>query len=631
MSLHRIRGATCAALTLFAAACADELPTDATAAASAEGTTPGAATMSLEHVPIHPDAEGVDVNNYGVVVGQYGESWALVWSPTAGVDTLPDLDPVYFNPAVATGINDLGRIVGYLTNTQQVKVPVMWSSARATPVSLGGLVAGQHAYAYDINRAGMIAGSAETAPGVRRAVVWTPEGTILNIDPAASWSTAVAVNDSGKVAGSRRVAGRSRAFVWTQAGGIVMPAIGGDSSVAADINTRGDIAGTWWQYGRKRAFVWSPRTGLNDLGAFDLSSAGASGINDAGTVVGEYADFYGARYAYAWNPRMGVRRLPPGLGPHGLVTARAINRQGHIAGGRTGGDGVFYMTRFTITEVNTAPSVTLAANRLAVLEGDSITFRATKYDAENDHVSYTFTYGDGTSTTHPPFWSDIFETRTWNDQGTYPVRVIVQDPSGLRDTATVTVTVANRAPTASLVLPGNTYEGRTFPLAISALVDGAADKRAGIQTSWDCGSGFSAFAVATRFVCPAVADDDTLNVGVRLRDKDGAMTEYRAVLIIYNAQPVVTAAAVTSTSITAGGSFTARGSFNDGGVQDGPWLVRYFWGDGTSSSTTVTTRGTLPAMSHVYRAAGSYPVTVYVTDKDGRNGKSTPLTVTVAP
>lgn len=628
MSLHRARAAAVAALVLFATACADDIPTEATA--SAQDAGPSAATVSTTHETIYRNGSGMDVNNYGVVVGYtHEDGWyrALLWSPTAGLDTLPAFTPGDHNRAIASAINDRGQIVGSALS-ENIYVPVLWSSSRSTPVKLASLVAGRHSSAEDINRDGMIVGVSDIQPGVQRAVVWTPNGTLLDIDAGGQMSSAVAVNDSGKVVGARKVSGRMRAYVWTQAGGFTMLPIGGDSSFAADINTRGDVAGTFWVGQQRRAFVWSPRTGLNDLGTFDQMWGAAHAINDAGTVVGEYVDHYGNHVGIVWNPRIGKRTLT-GDGDWGRASALAINRQGHIAGQRTGSDGWPYLTRWTMTEVNTAPSVTLTASRLTAPEGDSIAFDTRFVDAENDRVSFTWTWGDGTSTTHPPFWSSILQNRTWNDQGTFPVRVIVSDPSGARDTANVTVTITNRAPTATFVVPAYTYEGRTYPLVISNLVEGAADKRAGVQAQWDCGFGFSAWSVSTRFTCPAVADDDTVTVAVRLRDKDGAQTEYTRQLVIYNAQPVVTVAAVTSTTVAAGTNFAARGSFSDAGAQDGPWLVRYYWGDGSYSSTTVNTRGTLPAMSHAYRAAGSYPVTVYVTDKDGRNGKSAALTVTV--
>ncbi|HST57699.1 MAG TPA: PKD domain-containing protein, partial [Longimicrobium sp.] len=126
-------------------------------------------------------------------------------------------------------------------------------------------------------------------------------------------------------------------------------------------------------------------------------------------------------------------------------------------------------------------------------------------------------------------------------------------------------------------------------------------------------------------------DDDSVQIAVRLRDNDGTVTEYRRPFVIHDAQPVAQTAAVTTTSIRAGGSFTARGTFSDPGTADAPWLVRYFWGDGTYTSSSVTTQGSVPQQSHVYRTAGTYTVSMWITDKDGRTGRGTPVTVTVAP
>jgi probable HAF family extracellular repeat protein len=625
MSLHRIRGATCAVLALFAAACADELPTDA--AAVPGGPSESTLVADLDSLSIH--SEAIDINGAGVVVGQsWTDGWpvAAIWSATGVMTTLRGLGEGRHDWPNA--IDERGRVVGWSLDSAQVFRAVLWTSPSAPPVRLPDF--GSTSYANGINRSGMIVGAAVTPDYRLHAVVWTPDRVLHDIDPNGVESRALAVNDSGKVVGTTWREGKRRAFLWTQATGMQLLPVGGDSSAALAINTRGEVVGSFTEWSKPRAFIWSPRTGLTDLGTTSVPGYGhmskARDINDAGLVVGEFGWWSNAGAA-AWTVRSGPRPLEaPNIG-----VATAINRHGVAVGNRRGTDYYTYAARWTVTEVNTRPSLAFPAPAVTVYEGDTLTLNLTATDAERDALSYNWNFGDGTSVSVPATTAAPAMRRMWNDDGTYTLRVIAIDPSATRDTATLAVTVLNRPPTANFVSPAYSYEGKTYVLSLSALKDGPADLRAGIQVSFDCGAGYGAWAVATRVTCPAKVDDDSLEIGVRLRDNDGAMTESRREFIIYNAQPVVTAAAVTSPSIAPGGSFTARGSFNDAGVQDGPWLVRYFWGDGTYSSTTVTARGTLAAMSHTYSAAGTYAVTVYVTDKDGRNGKSAPLTVTVAP
>jgi hypothetical protein len=76
-----------------------------------------------------------------------------------------------------------------------------------------------------------------------------------------------------------------------------------------------------------------------------------------------------------------------------------------------------------------------------------------------------------------------------------------------------------------------------------------------------------------------------------------------------------TAAAGVSTSFDLG-------SFNDPGGDDGPWGIEVRWIDGGSfeSLGTSDTAGPLGTASHTYASAGSYTVTVRVTDKGSASG-----------
>ncbi|HYW12401.1 MAG TPA: PKD domain-containing protein, partial [Longimicrobium sp.] len=598
--------------------------TDATAV---PGGGPSESTLVADPDSLSIHSEAFDINGAGMIVGQ---SWtegypvATIWSAAGVTTTLPGLG--HGRHDWPNSIDERGRVVGWSLDSAQVFRAVMWTSPSAPPVRLPDF--GSTSYAHGINRSGMIVGAAVTPDYRLHAVVWTPDRVLHDIDPGGQESRALAVNDSGKVVGTTWREGKRRAFLWTQATGMQLLPVGGDSSSALAINTRGEVVGSFTERSKPRAFLWSPRTGLSDLGTTGLPGYGhmriARDINDAGLVVGEFG-WYSNAGAAAWTVRSGPRPLEA---PN-IASAMAVNRHGVAVGNRRGSDNYTYAARWRVTEVNTRPSLAFPAPSITVFEGDTVTLNLTATDAEQDALSYNWNFGDGASLNVPATTAAPAMRRPWSDDGSYTVRVIAIDPSAVRDTATLAVTVLNRPPTANFVSPAYGYEGKTYVLSLSALKDGPADVRAGIQVSFDCGAGYGAWALATRVTCPAVADDDTLQIGVRLRDNDGAMTESRRTFIIYDAQPVVAASAVTSTSVATGILFTARGQFSDPGKQDAPWLVRYFWGDGTYTSTTVNAQGWLPAMSHEYRAPGTYSVTVYVTDKDGRNGKSAPITVTV--
>jgi hypothetical protein len=111
-------------------------------------------------------------------------------------------------------------------------------------------------------------------------------------------------------------------------------------------------------------------------------------------------------------------------------------------------------------------------------------------------------------------------------------------------------------------------------------------------------------------------DNGRYTVYGRIIDKDGGYTEYTTDVTVDNVNPTVTAPADQTATADEATSFDL-GSFTDPGA-DSPWSVDVDWGDGSDhGAASATSAGSLDAMSHTYADAGSYQVTVTVTDKDG--------------
>ena len=95
-----------------------------------------------------------------------------------------------------------------------------------------------------------------------------------------------------------------------------------------------------------------------------------------------------------------------------------------------------------------------------------------------------------------------------------------------------------------------------------------------------------------------------------------------------NATPVANLQATSPTSIRVGRSVSVQASFTD--PDNGPWSYNLAWGDGTASAGTISTPGTIPAIStHVFRRAGTFKASLTVTDRLGASGASKPITVRV--
>lgn len=83
-----------------------------------------------------------------------------------------------------------------------------------------------------------------------------------------------------------------------------------------------------------------------------------------------------------------------------------------------------------------------------------------------------------------------------------------------------------------------------------------------------------------------------------------------------NHPPVVNAGGNQSALVAVLYQLNASFSDVDG---DGPWTYQINWGDGTSSSGTLTAQGAI-GPSHTYALPGSYTITVTVTDAHGATG-----------
>jgi PKD repeat protein len=263
-------------------------------------------------------------------------------------------------------------------------------------------------------------------------------------------------------------------------------------------------------------------------------------------------------------------------------------------------------------------------------EGTAVAFSsAGSVDPDGGALTYAWTFGNGkTSTLANP--SNIY-----TDNGVYNVRLIVTDPTGAKDTASTTATIANVAPTATFTAPASIVEGAGYTLKLAGADKGAVDKPT-LEYALDCGlgAGYTTWSKTIKQVtCPVQPDQRTaITVRGKVRDKDGGEKEYTKLVKVTNAKPVVTLSATTPTTFSINGSLSISGSFTDKGANDATWTYSIAWGDGTAATTgTASAQGGAITASHPYTKTGTFKVQMNVTDKDGAIGKSPIITVTVNP
>ncbi len=197
------------------------------------------------------EASGLDVNDSGVIVGEYWPVWSEVrafrWTRAGGFE---DVFAPYghISQCRATGINDSGVIIGGIKQ---------WSGGTAVildPVTglqqLPFLSGGTYLHANAINEAGEVVGYGDrvlsNGSTEKRAFLYS-QGQMIELVPPdpLGGSQAHGINAAGTVVGLvwNSAFLMSPAY-WDAAGVHVLPVpLGARSPIAADINDAGDIVG----------------------------------------------------------------------------------------------------------------------------------------------------------------------------------------------------------------------------------------------------------------------------------------------------------------------------------------------------------------------------------------------------
>jgi probable HAF family extracellular repeat protein len=235
--------------------------------------------------------------------------------------------------SIANAFNNAGRVVGQSETTAGEEHAFITGPNGVGMTDLGKGTASA------INDAGQVVGRSETEAG-GRAFITGPNGAgMTNLGVSAP----SAINNAGQVVGESYTGADSfHAFITgpNGVGATDLGSLGGalTYSSAYDINDIGQVVGiSNRSYCDEvmgvcdyRAFI----TGPNGVGMIDLGGGAASGINDAGQVVGVFYTAAGERHAFITGPNgEGITDLNSLVEwPAGIVLREAvdINNAGQV-------------------------------------------------------------------------------------------------------------------------------------------------------------------------------------------------------------------------------------------------------------------------------------------------------------
>src|SRR5437879_323051 len=251
----------------------------------------------------------------------------------------------------------------------------------------------------------------------------------------------------------------------------------------------------------------------------------------------------------------------------------------------------------------TAPNQPPTANFTFSCSGLGCSFTSTSSDPDGSIASYSWTFGDGaTSTAQNP-------SHTYGAGGSYTVTLRVTDNQGAQSAPTSKTVTPNQPPVANFTF--------NCPTLACSFTSTSSDPDGSIASySWTFGDGGTSTAQNPSHTYGA---GGSYTVTLRVTDNQGAIsgpTSKTVTVTPPNSPPIVNAG--PDQGMLTGLFYSLSASFSDAN-NDGPWSYTISWGDGSSSSGSTPSQGTISA-SHTYLLLGSSTITVRVTDSHGASG-----------
>jgi PKD repeat protein len=284
----------------------------------------------------------------------------------------------------------------------------------------------------------------------------------------------------------------------------------------------------------------------------------------------------------------------------------------------TDNGGATATTTRSVTAQNRAPSASFTATPNPVLSGTLVVFDGSgSSDPDGTIVEYAWDL-DGNGTYETSGFGKPTTSAAYAKPGTRTVGLQVTDSNGAKATATRTLVIENRPPTASFTVspnPAPTGTTVTFNGSGSTDPDGTVAKY-----EWDLdGNGtYETNTGTTSSTSRSYAAVATLTIGLRVTDSNGATATTTRSLTVTNRAPTASFTATPATPlVNQTVSYSASGSTDPDGT-----VAKYEW-DLDGNGTYETNTGTTATTSRSYTPAGDRTIGLRVTDNLGATATTT--------
>jgi probable HAF family extracellular repeat protein len=275
-------------------------------------------------------------------IASVAASLSVMLQANAGVNLI-DLGTGGGSSSYATGINELGEIVGFITESDGEPHAFRYSNHTLTDLNP---LDSTNSIAAAVNDLGKVVG---TIGNPSQAVLFGKSSTKI-LEQGANYSHASGINNMEQIVGVKTLPdNETHAFLYKNALTTDLGTLGGDFSEANGINNRGEIVGISnisSQGGAVHPFLYSHGL-MHDLGTLGGSVASANAINDVGEIVGDSTttsnlEMHPFLYSHGRMHDLGTLGGSYSWTGGNPSYASAINNRGQVVGQTTTADGSFH-------------------------------------------------------------------------------------------------------------------------------------------------------------------------------------------------------------------------------------------------------------------------------------------------